>query len=85
MTKALPLLYIKSGCPWCIAAEEFLKEKSVPYQAVNVSHDKVAFQKMVSISGQKKAPTLVIDGDVLADFGVDDLEPFLSSHQIWFD
>ncbi len=85
MSKTLPLLYIKNGCPWCEAAEEFLKEHQVTYQAIDVRSDKEAYHKMVAISGQSKAPTMVIDGDVLPDFGVEELEDFLSAHNIWFD
>lgn len=33
--------------------------------------------EMVALSGQSKAPTLDWDGEVLADFGVDELVPFL--------
>lgn len=80
-----PLLYIKNGCPWCIAAEEFLKQHGVAYEAVDVRSDVAAAKRMEKLSGQTKAPTMVIDGDVLADFGVEDLEPFLSRHGIWFD
>lgn len=85
MPNERPLLYIKNGCPWCIAAEEFLKEHGVTYDVVDVRSDATAFRTMQEISGQTKAPTMVIDGDVLADFGVEDLEPYLSRHGIWFD
>jgi hypothetical protein len=37
--------------------------------------------KLQEISGQTKAPTLDWDGDVLADFGTDELEEFLKTHQ----
>lgn len=82
MSKETPLLYIKKGCPWCRAAEEFLTEHKVVYRAVDVRADAAAFQKMTAISGQSKAPTLIIDGDVLPDFGVEQLEEFLSRHHI---
>jgi hypothetical protein len=35
--------------------------------------------EMVELSGQSKAPTMDWDGDILADFGVDELVPFLRS------
>jgi hypothetical protein len=35
---------------------------------------------MVDLSGQSKAPTMDWDGEVLADFGVDELVPFLRRH-----
>ncbi len=82
MSQEHPLLYIKNGCPWCAAAEEFLKAKGIAYDAVDVRSDAAAFQKMQELSGQTKAPTMLLDGDVLADFGVEELEPFLVEHGI---
>lgn len=34
-------------------------------------------EEMFSLSGQRKAPTMDWEGEVLADFGVDELVPFL--------
>lgn len=82
MSQERPLLYIKNGCPWCEAAEEFLKEKDIAYDVVDVRSNASAFQKMQELSGQTKAPTMVLDGDVLPDFGVEELEPFLVEHGI---
>jgi hypothetical protein len=39
-------------------------------------------QEMVDLSGQSKAPTMDWDGEVLADFGVDELVPFLRAHGV---
>jgi glutaredoxin 3 len=42
-----------------------------------VSGDREAMEEMVKLSGQTKAPTLDWDEEVLADFGVEELVPFL--------
>ena len=34
-------------------------------------------QAMIDLSGQSKAPTMNYNGEVLADFGVEELVPFL--------
>jgi hypothetical protein len=44
---------------------------------VIVSGNSEAMQEMINLSGQSKAPTLDWNGEVLADFGVDELIPFL--------
>ncbi len=85
MSQERPLLYIKNGCPWCDVAEEFLKEKGIAYDVVDVRSDAAAFRKMQELSGQTKAPTMVLDGDVLPDFGVEELGPFLVEHGIVVD
>lgn len=68
-----PILYIKSGCPWCRAARAFLAEHAVDVELRDVNQNPAFMREMQSISGQSKTPTLV-DGDfVVADFSVDEL------------
>ena len=74
----LPILYIKRGCPWCDEVVEYLDRKKIEVQTFNVSSDREAMQEMVALSGQSKAPTMDWNGEVLADFGVDELVPFLA-------
>ncbi len=38
--------------------------------------DEAAFDEMIRISGQDLAPVMDVDGDILADFGPEQLEPF---------
>jgi glutaredoxin 3 len=72
-----PILYVKTGCPWCDEVIDYLDAKRIPYQKVTVSGNREAMQAMIDLSGQSKAPTMDWDGEVLADFGVDELVPFL--------
>lgn len=78
----IPKLYVKTGCPWCEEVIEFLDAKGIPYTPVVVSGDREAMQAMVDLSGQSKAPTMDWAGEVLADFGVDELVPFLKSKHV---
>lgn len=82
MTAKLPLLYVKTGCPWCDEVIEYLDSHGIPCQKVTVSGNPGAMQEMVDLSGQSKAPTMDWDGDVLADFGVDELVPFLKERGV---
>lgn len=77
-----PILYVKTGCPWCEEVLEYLDARSLVYEKVVVSGNRDAMQTMIDLSGQSKAPTMDWDGEVLADFGVDELVPFLRSHGI---
>jgi glutaredoxin len=78
----LPILYVKSGCPWCHEVIEFLRERGVSYREQNVSKDAAAMQEMQRKSGQTRAPTLDWNGKILADFGVDELVPFLRQQNV---
>lgn len=80
--KELPILYVKTGCPWCIEAVEFLDSHGVSYRELNVSDDANAREEMQKKSGQTRAPTLDWNGKILADFGVDELVPFLRSQNV---
>lgn len=77
MEKNLPQLYVKTGCPWCMEAIEFLDRHRIAYEKITVSGNARAMDAMVALSGQSKAPTLDWHGEVLADFGAAELEPFL--------
>jgi glutaredoxin len=75
-------LYIKNGCPWCVMAEAWLDRRGMKYESIDVLIDPVAFQEMKRVSGQTKAPVLLLqDGRVLSDFGPEELPGFLN-HQV---
>ncbi len=78
----LPILYTKRGCPWCHEAVEFLDSHGVSYKLREVTADPAAMKEMEKKSGQTKAPTLDWRGQILADFGVDELVPFLRKQNV---
>lgn len=75
----LPTLFTKTGCPWCAQARNVLDDAGLGYENVNVSNDATAFERMRELSGQGKAPVLDWHGDILSDFGAEELRPFLKS------
>lgn len=78
----LPILYLKLGCPWCEEVVDFLDRRNIPVEKVIVSGNREAMQEMIDLSGQTKAPTMDWHGEVLADFGVDELVPFLKDRGV---
>ena len=81
-TDDLPILYIKPGCPWCHEVIEFMNGHGVSYREKDVTADGAAMREMQEKSGQAKAPTLDWRGQILADFGVDELVPFLRKQNV---
>ena len=69
-------LFIKPYCPWCHKAMHWLDERGIKYETLDVIKDVEAFEEMVELSGQELAPVIDVDGEVLADFGPDELEKF---------
>ncbi|YCM42179.1 glutaredoxin family protein [Verrucomicrobiaceae bacterium 227] len=75
-------LYVKNGCPWCDDVLVYMDRKNLEYEKVVVSGNPEAMQAMIDLSGQSKAPTMNYNGEVLADFGVEELIPFLAKHGV---
>lgn len=82
MAEDLPILYVKTGCPWCTEVANFLSEHGIGFREKNVNQDAAAAAEMMRKSKQTKAPTLDWHGRILADFGVLELKPFLHEQNV---
>ena len=69
-------LFIKPYCGWCHKATRWLDERGIAYEKGDVTADEAAFDEMIRLSGQDLAPVIEVDGQVLADFGPDQLANF---------
>ena len=69
-------LFIKPYCPWCHKAQHWLDERGVKYETLNVIADSKAMTEMVNLTGQRFAPVIEVDGQILADFGPEELAKF---------
>jgi glutaredoxin 3 len=78
MSVPLPRLFVKTGCPWCIDVIDYLDAHGIGYEKITVSGNGEAMAEMQKLSGQTKAPTMDWDGEILADFGVEELVEFLA-------
>ncbi len=70
-------MYVKGRCPFCEAAMHYLDERGVTYERIEVRGDDAKLKELKELSGQTKTPTMVLNGKLLANFGVDELEGFL--------
>ena len=66
-------LFIKPYCGWCEQAKDWLDERGIAYDEIDVIADRAAFEEMRLLSGQTLAPVIDVDGEILADFGADEL------------
>ena len=74
-------LFIKPYCGWCEQAKDWLDERSIAYDEIDVIADRAAFDEMRRLSGQTLAPVIDVDGEILADFGADELEKWWKQKQ----
>jgi glutaredoxin len=72
-------LFIKPYCGWCHEAMDWLKDRGVKFEILDVTADPAARKEMVQLSNQTLAPVIEVDGEILADFGTDELEEFWQS------
>ena len=69
-------LFIKPYCGWCHKAVSWLDQRGVDYETVDVMADEAAYDEMMRLSGQELAPVIDVDGEILSDFGPDQLAEF---------
>ncbi len=54
----------------------WLDERHIAYEKVDVVANETAYDEMIRLSGHELAPVIDVDGEILADFGPDQLEQF---------
>ncbi len=83
MPAAALQLYVKTWCPWCVRAQEWLDARGYRYDLLDVESDAALYAEMIRLSGQRRTPTLVTaNGLVLPDFGPEELALFVEKHSI---
>lgn len=55
-------------CPYCHMAKDYLKEKKISFEDIDVSKDQKQARAMVEKSGQMGVPQLWIDDEVIIGF-----------------
>ena len=75
-------VYSTPSCPWCHKAKDYLKEKKVKFDDVNVAEDEEARNTMIEKSGQMGVPVIIIkkgdDEKVIVGFDQAELEKALA-------
>ena len=71
-------LYTRNLCGWCVDAKEYLKKHGIPFEEIDVGRNPAANDEMIRLSKQHYVPTIVIDGQVLANFDSGQLAEFLT-------
>jgi len=76
------IIYTKTGCPWCIDALTYLKNAGIEYEEREVRSNPNFMKELEEKSGQSKAPTLDLNGEVLADTDAQAIDLFLKEKGI---
>lgn len=71
-------VYSTPTCPYCIMAKDYLKEKNIPFEDVDVSADREKAREMIQKSGQRGVPVIDAAGTIIVGFDKNRLEEILS-------
>ncbi|MBU3922759.1 glutathione S-transferase N-terminal domain-containing protein [Patescibacteria group bacterium] len=64
-------------CPFCVTLVEYLKEKGVEFEYIDVSVNEQAQKEMIDKSGQMGVPVTEIDGEIVIGFDQDKINKLL--------
>lgn len=76
------IVYSRNYCAWCEEVKKFLSKNKIEFEEKNITYSKEYLDEMVKKSGQSLAPTLDIDGEILADTDAAAVEKFLKDKGI---
>lgn len=65
------------SCPWCLRLKNYLEEKNVDYENIDVSQDQQAVTEMVTKSKQMGVPQIWIDNEIIVGFDKDRIDQLL--------
>jgi len=71
-------VYSTSSCPWCIKVKEFLKEKNIKFEDIDVGANQKAAEEMIDKSGQMGVPVIDINGKIIVGFDKEEIEKALA-------
>ncbi|MBN2014152.1 MAG: glutathione S-transferase N-terminal domain-containing protein [Candidatus Altiarchaeota archaeon] len=72
-------VYSTKMCPYCRMAKEYLEEKGVEFEEIDVSIDREAAQEMIKKSGQMGVPQIEINKRIIVGFDKEEIEKELKA------
>ena len=65
------------SCPYCVTLKEYLKEKGIKFEDIDVSQNKKALEEMIEKSGQMGVPVAEINGEIVVGFDKEKINELL--------
>ncbi len=73
-------VYSTDHCPYCMRAKQLLKNKNIPFQEIDLSHDEETRGKMQEKTGWMTVPMIFIGEEFIGGF--DDLSALERSGEL---
>ncbi len=71
-------IYSTPSCPYCVTLKEFLKERNIEFEDINVAQDAKAREEMIQKSRQMGVPVVEIDGEIIVGFDKEKISKLLN-------
>lgn len=71
-------VYTTPTCQYCSAVKQYLDQKNVMYEEVDVSQDQSAAQELMNQTGQRGVPQIDIDGNFVVGYNTKEIDNLLN-------
>lgn len=71
-------VYTTPTCQYCTAVKNYLDQKGINYDEIDVSEDQTAAQKLMNQTGQKGVPQIDIDGNYIVGYNKQEIDNLLN-------
>ncbi len=66
------------SCPYCVTLKDYLKDKGIEFEDIDVSQDQDQLNEMVEKSGQMGVPVVLVDDQVIVGFDKEKIDKALN-------
>ncbi len=73
-------VYSTPYCPYCTTLKNYLKERKIEFEDINVAEDEKAMESIIEKTGQKEIPIVEIDGEIILGFDRVKIDKLLKIH-----
>ena len=71
-------VYSTQTCPWCHRVKDYLKQKKIAFEDIDVSSNRKVADEMIKKSGQMGVPVIDINGKIIIGFDQDAIDEALN-------
>src|SRR5829696_4294268 len=82
MNKPKIVAYLKPSCGWSQGVRAIMRKYDLPYEDRDIINDPVQRQEMIERSGQMLSPCVAINGQMLAEICVVEVEAYFLTNSL---
>ncbi len=71
-------IYSTPTCPYCDMAKNYLKEKNIEFEDINVAENSEKAREMMEKTRQMGVPVIAIDGEMIVGFNKNKIDELLN-------